>query len=390
MTYRRATGPSSAGASVLLLAFALLGCSGEEAPEASTPVAAVRPADRPLLDRSAVTLVERFQLDAPARAGLSGPRDLEFDGDGNLYVLDIGEVSRILKFDSTGNYLLRLGERDGETTQLVNAVEFDVSPWRTVLAVDRARNVLSTFLTMGFHATAIEIQGTGLDVLALPEFNEFYLHKWVPEARRVQVLHMRAPLDSLAATYTVFIPPGRTVRQEARDVFFRTAVDRIGHLYVAFYDGYPVRMLSRTGQTVRLIDLDRQPIRRSAADMAVEREKNLTQLRSGMPDVADSLLLAAAEPDSIAPVIEELVVDPLDRLWVRTNRPDAGETTSYDVFNEQGQYLARVDVPGEVRGTAFAPNGRLYVIDASGTAGSRIVGYEVRLGGETPPESPGP
>ena len=384
---RRAARPLATGP-LLLAAILLHGCSREPAADPEAPVEVARPADRALLAASEVALVERFQLTAPAQAGLTQPRDLEFDAEGNLYVLDLGSESRILKFDSAGAYLLRLGERDGEAAQLVGALEFDVSPWRTVLAVDRGRNMLSTFLTMGFHATAVEIEGTGLDALALPEFNEFYLHKWDPVARRVQVLHMRAPLDSLGATYTVFIPPGRTVRQEARDVFFRTAVDRLGHLYVAFHDGYPVRMLSRTGQTVRLIDLDRQPLRKSPAAMAEERDQNLARLREGVPDVADTLLLAAAEPDSLLPMIEELAVDPQGRLWVRTNRPDARQATSYDVFNEQGQYLARVDVPGDVRHTAFGPNGWVYVVDASRPASSGVVGYEVRLGANPTPESP--
>jgi hypothetical protein len=365
-------------AAVLLLLTALA-CTKEPPPEAAAPAPPARPVDQPLLARSTVRVTERFRLSGAAleQARLEQPRDLDLDDEGKLYVLDIGEPIQLLKFGVDGRFELRFDEGEESDSSIASALEIDVAPWRTILLVDRGRNALSTYLTLGFHATTVELQGTGIDALALPGFNEYYLHKWVPERRRVQIVHMRAPLDSLHATYTVFIPPDRSVRQEARDVFLRTAVDGAGQLYVGFHDGYPVRVLTPEGKTVRLIDLDRAPIRKLAAAIAEERERNLARLRAGAPDVADSLLRQAAEPDTVAPMIEELSVDPRGRLWVRTNRPDANGATPYDVFNERGEYFARVDIPGNVLHSAFGPDGWIYVIDATSEASPTIVGYEV-------------
>ncbi|HUP00533.1 MAG TPA: hypothetical protein VM737_03305 [Gemmatimonadota bacterium] len=337
-----------------------------------------RPRDVPLLDSGSVQLRESFRLEPGLR--LQHPRDLALDGAASLYVLDFASPSQLFRYDSTGQFVGRFGDRDTEEERLASAIEFAIAPWNTVLIVDRGRNALHTFLTIGTFASSVQIEpGVGLDVHALPEFGEFYLHRWVPEQRRSTVLHMRIPYDSLAITYEVRIPAGLTVREEARAVHFHTAIDRRGQLLVAFWDGYPVRVLAPNGETVRTIDLDRRPVRKDPQQIAREAEENLALLVETSPGVDEDLLTEAAQPDSIFPLIQELVVDPQDRLWVRTSREDAAGVTPYDVFNEAGQYLARVDIPGQVERTAFGPAGDLYVIASTGDR-REVIGYEVRFG----------
>lgn len=361
----------------LLLALMLLAGCGRAGEEEGTapPVQA----DRPLLAREAVTLSERFRLSDPDRIG--SPRDLAVAGDGHVYVLDFQPPrTHLLKYDSTGQFVLRFGTGD-QQDRLVSAIEFSLAPWNTVLAIDRGQDAIVSFLTRGTFISAVEIEpGVALDVHALPEFGEFYLHKWVPAQGRSVVLHVRSPLDSLATTYEVQVRPGQPVRREARAVHYHTTVDRRGRLYVAFYDGFPVRVLTTTGSTVRTIDLAREPIPKAAGEVAAEREQNLARLREQAGDLDEELLREAAEPDSLLPLIEEIVVDPFDRLWVRTNRPDAAGSTPYDVFNERGEYLARVDVPGAVQRTAFRPDGLLFVIATSESGEApEIVGYAVGI-----------
>jgi hypothetical protein len=92
------------------------------------------------------------------------------------------------------------------------------------------------------------------------------------------------------------------------------------------------------------------------------------------------VLVEAAQPDSVLPIIEELIVDPLGRLWVRTNRPETIDTTPFDVFNEAGDYLARVDIPGKVVRATFDTTGTLYVIASEETdTDLKIFAYEVRI-----------
>ncbi|HET6616555.1 MAG TPA: hypothetical protein VFH69_01955, partial [Gemmatimonadota bacterium] len=55
--------------------------------------------------------------------------------------------------------------------------------------------------------------------------------------------------------------------------------------------------------------------------------------------------------------------------------------TVYDVFNEQGQLISWVAIPAVARTTAFAPDGRLYVIDERDPERPGIVAYEVVFGG---------
>lgn len=337
--------------------------------------------DRPLLPSGDIVLGERWRLE-PSLA-LEEPGDLAVDGQGNLYVLDRSSPTQISKFDSTRQFVVRFGEREPEQERIVSARAFSLAPWNTVLFVDQAQNALTTFLTIGTFAQSVLLPGgRGLEVHALPEFGQFYLHKWVPGQRRAVVLHMSAPIDSLSTVYEIRLPEGLSVREEARGVHFNTAVDGAGNLYVGFYDGYPVRVLTSVGETLRVIDLERAPVIKSPAAIDAERSQNLAALRERAPDIQDTLLLMeAAEPDSVEPIIEELAVDRRDRLWVRTNRPDAFQSTPYDVFNEDGDYLARIDVPGHITRTRFAPDGTLLVIDEGFEGGEpAIVAYEVRFG----------
>jgi hypothetical protein len=249
---------------------------------------------------------------------------------------------------------------------------------------------LNNYLLIGTFASSVEVKpAVALDALGLPGFGEFYLHKWDTEGRRSVVLHMRAPFDSLATTYEVRVPVGASLREEARAVHYHTATDREGRLYVGFYDGYPVRVLEPDGRTVRTIDLDRQPIRKSAEAMRREEEDNLARLRDQAPGLDEELLLEAAHPDSLWPLLEELAVDPTGRLWVRTRRTDSGGASSYDVFNEQGEYLVRVDVPGRVERTVFAPDGRLFTVVAEEDGSREIVAYRIGLGASGEPDGAG-
>ncbi|MGH7558031.1 MAG: hypothetical protein ACREMD_09730, partial [Gemmatimonadota bacterium] len=341
--------------------------------------AAERPADRPLLPRDAVRLDPVFQL---AEAGRLGhPRDLAVEEGGNVYVLDFAAPSGILKYDPTGGFLLRFGARD-EDRDFISALEMDLASWNTLLVVDRGRNTIDTYLTIGTFGSSIEVTpAVALDVHALPAFGEFYLHKWDAEGRRSTVLRVRAPYDSLATVYEVRIPSGASIKEQARAVHYHTATDRQGRLYVGFYDGYPVRVLDPTGRTVRLIDLDREPMIKSPEEIQREEEENLARLMDEAPRIDEELLREAARPDSLWPVIEELTVDPSRRLWVRTRRPDAEGVTPYDVFNEQGDYLVRVDVPGIVERTTFAPDGRIFVIVERENGDREIRGYGVVIGG---------
>jgi hypothetical protein len=80
-------------------------------------------------------------------------------------------------------------------------------------------------------------------------------------------------------------------------------------------------------------------------------------------------------------LVEELAVDPSGRLWVRTSRAEVATGTVYDVYNDRGEQISWVAVPAEVRKTAFARDGRLFVIDERNPDQPRIVGYEVGFGG---------
>lgn len=364
---------------VALLVVTALGCDRGPNRETQQDEPAAQP-DRPLLAATDVSVVERFVLSDDEISG--EPRDVAIDGSGNVFVLDFGERTEVHKYDPSGEYQTRLGARDTDQDRVVSAIEIDASPWNTIYVLDRGKNALLTYLTLGTFAASVDIEpGIALDVHAAPEFSEYYLHTWFQNERRSVVLHMREPADSLGVLYEVQIPFGLPVRREARGVHYLTEADARGNLYVAFYDGYPVRVLSPVGETLRLVDLDRESMRKTDAEIEAETRESFERLQAELPGLDPDLLIEASQADSLYPIIEELTVDPLGRLWVRTHRPDSRGDTPYDVFNEAGEYLARVDVPGYVRRTTFAPDGALYVVASAEPGGpDRVVAYDVRFG----------
>lgn len=369
------------------VALLVLQACGEPAPapqpgeglESEPPVA-----EAPLIDPGSVAVRKAFELPAgeAARGRLRQPRDLAFDAAGKLYVLDFEapDHQQLLAFDPAGTFAYRFGERDDRADRVGPSDQLTVAPWNYVMFVDMVDNALTSFLTMGTYVSSAGLGGVGMAVLSIPDYGQFYLKKWDPARRRAYVVHMKLPVDSVAMVYEVRLPPGQSVRKDARDVSFRTAADRQGLLYVAFDDVYQVRVLDRTGTTLRLIRSSRAPVAKTPREMEEERERLLARLEAQVGDVSDSLLQDAAQPDSLFALIEELAVDPAGRLWVRTHRDERASGTVYDVFNEQGQLISWVAVPATVRRTAFSPDGRLYVIDERDAARPGIVGYDVTFG----------
>jgi hypothetical protein len=362
-------------------------CGGREeaAPETAAADSALPVEARFLIDPAAVRVEEVFRLtdEAASRAALRQPRDLAIDDEGTVIVLDfaVPDHRQIVTFDPTGEYGIRFGELDDRTDRLGPSDQFAVMPWKYVMLVDAADNSLTSFLTLGTYVSSVTLAGVGMVVRPMPEYGHFYLKKWDPPRRRAYVLHMQLPVDSLSLVYQVSLPPGQSVRKDARDVSFLTASDGVGQLYVAFSDVYQVRVLDRQGATVRVVQSPRRAVRKSPREIEAERARLLEHLRGTVGDVSDSLLQEAARPDTVFPLVEELAVDPSGRLWVRTNRPEVATGTVYDVYNDRGEQISWVAVPAEVRKTAFAPDGRLFVIDERNPDRPRIVGYEVGFGG---------
>jgi len=376
--------PISVRTGLLGLAVAAGCAGGDDAVEPEGPGdRLVAQPDKPLVPQASVTVTERYRIDPEARAeaALGRSVDVAVDDAGFVYVLDAEDPPRILKFDSAGEFVLHFGHREPDQQRIGRAPRFALTRWNTILLVDRATNALTTFLTVGgTFASTIDLTGVGMGVLARPAFHEVYLHKWDPERRRSYVVHMRTnPVDSIQTAYAVDIPVGRSLRDQVRDVRFRTAVDGEGRLYVGFEDEYTIRVLDPDGTTVRRVGIEREALEKSPREMEEERERNLADLREGLSGVRDTVIQLAAEPAPVWPLVEEIAVDPSNRMWVRTNR--AGTFgTAYDVFNEVGEYLARVDVPGTILRTAFAPDGRLFVVDVEDEASPRVIGSDVVIG----------
>jgi hypothetical protein len=361
-------------------------CGGREdtPPEAAAPDGGERADTRPLVDPGGVTVREVFQLrdEAATSADLRQPRDLALDTAGALYVLDFAapDHKQIVAFDPSGVFAYRFGELDDRADRVGPSDQFAVTPWKYVMLVDAADNSLTSFLTLGTYVSTASLTGVGMAVHPIQEYGHYYLKKWDPPRRRAYVVHMQIPVDSLSMVYEVSLPVGQSVRKDARDVSYLTTSDGLGRLYVAFSDVYRVRVLDRDGATVRVVQSSRPAVSKSPREMDAERERLLERLRGQVGDVSDSLLQEAAKPDSLFPLVEELSVDPAGRLWVRTHRSETSTGTVYDVFNEQGELISWVAVPAVVRKTAFASDGRLYVIDERDPERPRIVAYEVGFG----------
>jgi 6-bladed beta-propeller protein len=277
--------------------------------------------------------------------------DLEIDPSGRIYVLDQGS-QEIRSFDATGRYIRRIGRKGAGPSEFRQAIGLDWDPRGRLWVVDQ-ENVRYTIL---------DTLGSVLDTRTRP-FSGWYTTSWRGGIDAMGRVHESYPtpgsftslvllrLDSNQLRADTFALPSHEgevfryerggMRLQANVPFtpsLRWVFDSRGFVWFGLSAPYRIYQRRIEGDTVRIIERAYQPLPVTAAerDSAIAAMDWFTR-QGGKVD--------ASRVASQKPAYERILVDDAGRLWVAPVAAGAEAGKVLDVFDPEGRYLGRVNVP---------------------------------------------
>ena len=298
------------------------------------------------------------------------------DGDGRIYVAD-QQANEIRVFSPGGECVRtfgRSGEGPGEFGWLAGIAW---QPPGHLWAFDAMRHRFTVFDSLGTVSGTHRLQlgRTGTLPRRLWVDTEGHLHFWFPGHDDIVKYDTGPGLDSLARVSEPTIPPDPRMRYtgEVGTGDYRISMEFVmpyaprvqwtvnsdGNIWQASTSAFAIHETTYAGDTLRTIQLDREPPRLDGQER-------------------DSIAAAAGIPARRLPAhkhaLENIRSSPDGWVWVET---EGGATGGWEVFDERGYYLGRVDspVPIEKQPAPFFGVGSVTAV----TLGEFDVPYVVQL-----------
>jgi len=384
-----------------LAGFILLFAGGSEAQQSTR----LPDRDKPLTERP----VQKFAIGAEDGEDwelLSGVRQVAFDAQDNLYVLD-GNNQRVLVFDGSGRFVRQIGKRGGGPGELLAPLAMTVSKEGQVVIADLGRRGYSLFKTDGTFVKNLPFEGESMPGLGGGAGIKPHPNGGIV-ARTSENLMVRASENTgarIAAMGTstgerptmfqwvnlstgkttdlfkVVLPPleqkisesGGAGGQERRfsvvrrqPVFtpaFNFGVLPNGSVAVVHEAPYTIN-IGRDGKLERTITRAITPRKPTDADKKRMVERMRENMKNGGGAVAVRMTNGSASvttgvgPDrdipsvdqllrentflDAIPVIRKLEVDPAGRIWVGRTAADFGDVGPIDLIAQDGRYIGTI------------------------------------------------
>ena len=300
------------------------------------------------------TLVEELRIGSIEGAcdSFGAVFSLAVDDDGRIYVAD-RQTNDIRVFSARGECVRtfgRPGEGPGEFGMLAGIVW---QPPGYLWAIDALRNRATVFDSLG---TVLATHPLQLGRAASLPWRLWVddggsLHFWSPGFRRIVEYGVGPGLDSLAGVPQPMVPPGSRMEYtreagsgDSRITMqmaiphaprVRWTVNSAGNIWQAHTSAFAIHETTYAGDTLRTIRLDREPPRLEG------RERD---------SIAEATGLAARRLPEHKHAIRNIRPGPDGWLWIETER---GATRAWDVFDEGGYYVGRVESPVPIEKTPF-------------------------------------
>jgi hypothetical protein len=281
--------------------------------------------------------------------------------DGRIYVAD-GQAKEVRVFSPTGTFLFRFG-RSGEGPGEFNAIDaLARTPDGDIVARDPRLFRVTRFTSDGEYKSDFRIQrpfpqyGGGLGFAidrAGTVHDRLSITLGIESDDSLAVIRY-APGGIVRDTLIVAVSPRRYVSVVKDGVpqmgmavpftaFASAAVGPDGTIARTRGVRYSFDLLDREGAIARTISRDVQP----AAVTAAERDSTLTAMRESAREYSDGGQLEDFEVPATKAAITHLRADTEGNWWVGANYA-ANRLVApgrFDVFDPDGHYLGRVDVP---------------------------------------------
>jgi hypothetical protein len=356
----------------IALAVLLVGCTGDPPPPAgwegrvdtlaSGTIIVSNPA-RGLWDSAGGwTVVEDLRIgsaegdDATAFARV---RALAVDAYDRIYVLDY-QAQDVRVFDRDGRHVRTVGRRGDGPGEFQGAQALALDAEGRLWVLDRQSARYSLFDTAGSFEASYprqayflrtgQIWGVTPSGGLLDSWSPGSTEPSAPEQTGLFRFHpATGARDSLLLppfdrpTYEGVVRRGSTTNRFLFPVPFTSeellALDARGFVWRALSGAYEVAQLSSTGDTVRLVRREYQPVPVSDED----RDRALDRIRDAME--GGDLRLDPSRVPAVRPALNGFLVDDRGYLWVAPVGEGHGEGFALDVFDPDGRYLGKVSTP---------------------------------------------
>lgn len=307
---------------------------------------------------------------------------LAVDDLGRIHVLD-RQAKEVRVFGPDGAHVRTFGREGEGPGELGDPIGLVRGPEGRLWVVDPSNNRYSVFDTAGVYVTSHRRQLGGYGVPWNGGFDDRgRLLEGTVASGEDGLRRIFVRFDTAFSTAdTLEIPPyeGESFDLERENSYMSAAVpytgsrvttlDPRGTVWTGVNEDYAFAHVSLANDTMRVVRKDFEPARVTSEDREEALER-LDWFRNQGGEVDPSRI-----PDT-KPAYRWLAVEPDGHVWVAPVVEDADVGSMLDVFDPEGRYLGRVDVPVSLAGSALVfRNDRIY-----GLATDELdVTYVVRL-----------
>lgn len=290
-------------------------------------------------------------------------RDIDVDEAGRIYVLD-GQAKEIRVFGPDGAHVRTFGGPGEGPGELQGPTGMEWGPGQRLWVEDPGNNRYSVYDTTGAFVTSHprdlswygfawtgSFDDAGRLYLVQRSYGPEGSKAWLVWMDSAMVAHDSFPLpEHEQLTYT--LKRNGRVRSAATVPFSPSLmwkVARDGTLWFGTSGDYRLYQRSLTGDTLRIIEREYEPIPVTRA----ERDEALDQefLRNMADQGAD---IDPGRVPANRPAWSEFTIDAEGRLWVFPQIPDS-TSTALDVFSPDGRYLGRMRLASRIKSAYPSP-----------------------------------
>ncbi|NOR15024.1 MAG: 6-bladed beta-propeller [Candidatus Aminicenantes bacterium] len=339
----------------------------------------------PLYPSKTVTFEEELSIggeDEERNILIYQPRSFLVDEDEMIYIVD-GQDQVIKVFDSTGSLLRSFGAKGEGPGEFQSIGYFSFLPDGRLLVMDSRARRTSLFDQHGDFISSHQWTKS-LSQAHLTTNSSYIIQEYTfedgdnPLSERILLINEYDFEGNEVRSYGEFTPPKFNTHSEknitvgvrvphARQSVFAGDLKR-QQLYHCLSSTYLIEVFDMTGKIVRKIDRPYEPLPFTSGD----KDEFLARYENSRNERMKKIVQSIVFP-SVKSVVQRMIVDDEGRLWVVTSEQkeeDEVTFTSYDIFNSDGHYEAKVWID---KPPSYFLKGKMYRMHTDEDSGYRYL-----------------
>lgn len=326
-------------------------------------ITVVRNPAQPIYKKDIVSFEEELQIGSADKSDkyiFSSIDGLDVDDNGHIYVLD-GRAAEAKVFSQDGEYLRSIGGRGQGPGEMQRPLFLQITADNELVVHDYATQHFIYFSLDGqflrqranwktehpAQPVKIDQQGNliGLEILAPPPMGGKILRKYNSNFEQIMTLAEQPPDMAAKTEYNILRPTFYF------DVFANDNII-LGHS-----EKYELDILNPEGKLIKKILKKHRRMRIRDDDKDFYRERYESFIKIGGK---------LKFPDSF-PCFSDIAVDDKGRIFVKTfeREKNKKDTFYFDLFDEEGKYLAKMPIVISLNRDSVWKNGKLYTVETN-------------------------